>query len=198
MVAKKTRASRSCPSPRPSYQPQKPEKNKYNPAPRNLHNVGRVNPSPQHPGIAGFDVDGVSSGGGVSDRTTTSASEPKLDPSSVKDRVRPLPKLSRRRLSSASSVEVRACDSTASRALRRSGEPGPPAVSRRIRSSPGQGRRHTHATELREEGVDIGIINKQPGRPSIATRARYLDHIAPLAVVEAIRARSRDTSANGI
>ena len=52
------------------------------------------------------------------------------------------------------------------------------------------GFRHTHAAQLREEGVDIGIISKQLGHTSIATTARYLDHIAPLAVVSAIRSRT--------
>jgi integrase/recombinase XerD len=52
------------------------------------------------------------------------------------------------------------------------------------------GFRHTHAAQLREEGVDIGIISKQLGHTSIATTARYLDHIAPIAVVEAIRSRN--------
>jgi len=52
------------------------------------------------------------------------------------------------------------------------------------------GLRHTHAAELRSEGVDVGIISKQLGHRSIATTARYLDHIAPYAVVEAIGARS--------
>ena len=51
------------------------------------------------------------------------------------------------------------------------------------------GLRHTHAAELRSDGVDIGIISKQLGHRSIATTARYLDHIAPYAVVEAMRAR---------
>ena len=51
------------------------------------------------------------------------------------------------------------------------------------------GLRHTHAAELRAEGVDIGIISKQVGHRSTATTARYLDHIAPWAVVEAIRGR---------
>ncbi|MCC7389310.1 MAG: site-specific integrase [Phycisphaerales bacterium] len=51
------------------------------------------------------------------------------------------------------------------------------------------GLRHTHAAQLRAEGVDIGIISKQLGHRSIATTARYLDHIAPWAVVEAIRGR---------
>ncbi len=51
------------------------------------------------------------------------------------------------------------------------------------------GLRHTHASELRAEGVDIGIISRQLGHRSIDTTARYLDHIAPWAVVEAMRGR---------
>ncbi|MBS0198771.1 MAG: phage integrase family protein [Planctomycetes bacterium] len=51
------------------------------------------------------------------------------------------------------------------------------------------GLRHTHAAQLRVEGVDIGIISKQLGHTSIATTVRYLDHIAPVAVIEAVRAR---------
>jgi site-specific recombinase XerD len=51
------------------------------------------------------------------------------------------------------------------------------------------GFRHTHAAQLREEGVDIGIISKQLGHTSISTTARYLDHIAPWAVVKAVAAR---------
>ena len=56
------------------------------------------------------------------------------------------------------------------------------------------GLRHTHAAELREEGVDIGIISKQLGHRSIATTAHYLDHIAPVAVVGAMRRRVLDMS----
>ncbi len=52
------------------------------------------------------------------------------------------------------------------------------------------GLRHTHAAELRAEGVDIGIISKQLGHRCISTTARYLDHIMPMAVVEAMRRRS--------
>lgn len=52
------------------------------------------------------------------------------------------------------------------------------------------GLRHTHASELRAEGVDIGIISQQLGHRSISTTARYLDHIAPWAVVEAVRKRN--------
>ncbi len=51
------------------------------------------------------------------------------------------------------------------------------------------GLRHTHAAQLRMEGVDIGIISKQLGHRSIATTARYLDHIAPQPVLETIRRR---------
>src|SRR5687768_15593469 len=52
------------------------------------------------------------------------------------------------------------------------------------------GMRHTHAAQLRSEGIDIGIISKQLGHRSIATTARYLDHIAPLSVFTTIAARS--------
>ena len=52
------------------------------------------------------------------------------------------------------------------------------------------GLRHTHASELRQEGIDVGIISKQLGHASIATTARYLDHVAPQAVVDAMRARA--------
>ena len=51
------------------------------------------------------------------------------------------------------------------------------------------GLRHTGASEMRSEGIDIAIISKQLGHASIATTSRYLDHIAPAAVVEAVRKR---------
>ena len=44
--------------------------------------------------------------------------------------------------------------------------------------------------QLRAEGVDIAIISRQLGHSSITTTARYLDHIAPTAVIEAMRRRS--------
>ena len=59
------------------------------------------------------------------------------------------------------------------------------------------GLRHTHAAQLRKEGVDIGIISRQLGHRSIATTARYLDHIAPFAVVEAMRGREWRDSGHG-
>jgi len=52
------------------------------------------------------------------------------------------------------------------------------------------GLRHTHAAQLRAEGVDIAIISKQLGHASITTTARYLDHLAPTAVIEAMRHRT--------
>jgi integrase len=52
------------------------------------------------------------------------------------------------------------------------------------------GLRHTHAAQLREEGLDIGVISKQLGHRSISTTAHYLDHIAPWTVVDALSRRS--------
>ena len=52
------------------------------------------------------------------------------------------------------------------------------------------GLRHTHAAQLRTEGVDIAIISRQLGHASINTTARYLDHLAPTAVIEAMRSRA--------
>lgn len=51
------------------------------------------------------------------------------------------------------------------------------------------GLRHTMAAEMRAEGQDIGVISKALGHSSIATTARYLDHVAPVAVIDAMRTR---------
>lgn len=51
------------------------------------------------------------------------------------------------------------------------------------------GLRHTGAAELRAEGTDIAIISRQLGHSSIATTSRYLDHISPQQVIDAIRKR---------
>jgi integrase len=51
------------------------------------------------------------------------------------------------------------------------------------------GLRHTHAAQLREEGVDIGMISKQLGHSSISTTAHYLNHIASCAVLQSIFGR---------
>ena len=40
------------------------------------------------------------------------------------------------------------------------------------------------------EGSDIGVISTQLGHSSITTTAKYLDHIAPAAVIDTMRART--------
>ncbi|MGE4178176.1 MAG: tyrosine-type recombinase/integrase, partial [Thermoleophilia bacterium] len=52
------------------------------------------------------------------------------------------------------------------------------------------GLRHTHAAQLRAEGVDIAVIRRQLGHTSIVTTVRYLDHLNPVAVVEAMAKRA--------
>lgn len=52
------------------------------------------------------------------------------------------------------------------------------------------GLRHTHAAQLRAEGVDIGIISRHLGHSSIATTVRYLDHISPTTVIKVIQQRA--------
>ncbi len=49
--------------------------------------------------------------------------------------------------------------------------------------------RHTMASEMRMEGRDIGDISKALGHASIATTARYLDHVAPQATIDMMRSR---------
>ena len=51
------------------------------------------------------------------------------------------------------------------------------------------GLRHTMASEMRAENIDIGIISKHLGHSSIATTARYIDHLNPAATVQAARDR---------
>ena len=51
------------------------------------------------------------------------------------------------------------------------------------------GLRHSMAASLRQEGVDIGVISRQLGHRSIATTARYLDHISPQTVIDTMRER---------
>jgi site-specific recombinase XerD len=52
------------------------------------------------------------------------------------------------------------------------------------------GLRHCCASELRQEGVEIGLIAKQLGHRSIVTTVRYLDHICPEQVLNTMRART--------
>ncbi|MBX3366953.1 MAG: site-specific integrase [Phycisphaeraceae bacterium] len=56
------------------------------------------------------------------------------------------------------------------------------------------GLRHTHAAQLRSEGVDVGIISRQLGHRSLLTTIRYLDHVQPTAVVDAMRGRVWETT----
>lgn len=51
------------------------------------------------------------------------------------------------------------------------------------------GLRHTHAFELMMEGVPMRIIQQQLGHTSLATTDRYLAHIAPREVIEAMQQR---------
>ena len=51
------------------------------------------------------------------------------------------------------------------------------------------GFRHTHAAELAREGMPINLIQKQLGHSNISVTSRYLDHVAPTTLIEAIRGR---------
>jgi site-specific recombinase XerD len=51
------------------------------------------------------------------------------------------------------------------------------------------GLRHTHAYELMMEGVPLVVIKAQLGHESLATTDRYVSHLAPRHVVEAMRER---------
>ena len=51
------------------------------------------------------------------------------------------------------------------------------------------GLRHTHAAELALEGVPIHVVRRQLGHAALNTTARYIDHLAPRDVSEAMRSR---------
>lgn len=53
------------------------------------------------------------------------------------------------------------------------------------------GLRHTHAAELRAEGIDLAVIRRQLGHASLLTTVRYLDHLEPEAVLAVTRQRVR-------
>lgn len=52
------------------------------------------------------------------------------------------------------------------------------------------GLRHTHAFELANEGQPMHLIQAQLGHNSLSTTGRYLAHIAPTQLVEAMHART--------
>jgi site-specific recombinase XerD len=52
------------------------------------------------------------------------------------------------------------------------------------------GLRHTHAYELANEGTPLHLIQAQLGHNSLATTDRYVRHIAPVALVKAMHART--------
>jgi site-specific recombinase XerD len=52
------------------------------------------------------------------------------------------------------------------------------------------GLRHTFAFELAAERTPINLIQAQLGHANVATTSRYLAHLNPVAVVEAMKARS--------
>jgi len=51
------------------------------------------------------------------------------------------------------------------------------------------GLRHTHASELRAEGVDIAVIRRQLGHRSLLTTIQYLDYLEPASVLSALARR---------
>jgi site-specific recombinase XerD len=51
------------------------------------------------------------------------------------------------------------------------------------------GFRHTHAAELAAEGIPMNIIQRQLGHSNLGTTSRYLDHLRPQEVIEAIQKR---------
>ena len=52
------------------------------------------------------------------------------------------------------------------------------------------GLRHTHAAELARERTPVNLISRQLGHSGVGVTARYLDHIAPEELVEAMRQRA--------
>ena len=52
------------------------------------------------------------------------------------------------------------------------------------------GLRHTHAYELAGEGTPLHVIQAQLGHSSLATTDRYIKHLNPSAVVDAMKARA--------
>jgi site-specific recombinase XerD len=51
------------------------------------------------------------------------------------------------------------------------------------------GLRHTFAAQLAREGVPVHVIRKALGHASLATTERYIDHLAPLEVIDTVKRR---------
>jgi integrase/recombinase XerD len=51
------------------------------------------------------------------------------------------------------------------------------------------GLRHSHAAELAAEGFPVNLVQQQLGHANLATTDRYLRHIAPAQLIDAMRAR---------
>jgi integrase/DNA-binding MarR family transcriptional regulator len=51
------------------------------------------------------------------------------------------------------------------------------------------GLRHTHAFDLATEGVPVPLIQKQLGHASLVMTEHYIDHLAPVQLLTAVRAR---------
>jgi site-specific recombinase XerD len=60
------------------------------------------------------------------------------------------------------------------------------ALTKRIHA---HGMRHSFAAGLADEKVDLRIIQQALGHTSLATTQRYVDHLRPTAVIDALRAR---------
>ena len=52
------------------------------------------------------------------------------------------------------------------------------------------GMRHSFAASLADERVDIRIIQRALGHSSLGTTARYVDHLNPRDIIDALRART--------
>jgi integrase len=59
------------------------------------------------------------------------------------------------------------------------------------------GFRHTLAAELAMEGVPVHVIRRQLGHSSLATTARYIDHLSPMDVISAMQRRADAVSEAG-
>jgi site-specific recombinase XerD len=60
------------------------------------------------------------------------------------------------------------------------------------------GLRHTGACHLLSEGVDIRLISTMLGHSSLAVTHRYLSHLSPRDVIDAMRHRPSDLSVLGV